>query len=206
MSNISSTMNNNKRPVKSKKYKLISETARDLFMRYGIKRVTVEEICETAGVSKMTFYKHFKNKLSLALFILNKECEEGKNRYKKIMDQDVPYSEKAKEIIQMKLESSEDISQKMLKDLMSSTIPEVAELMHRISQENLELVFDDMVSAQKKGEIRPDINPQFIIYMLGQMQEMAADEWVMSMYETVRALTSEITNFFFYGILSRKEE
>jgi len=199
-------MSNNKVPVKNKKYQLIIETARDLFMRYGIKRVTVEEICKTAGVSKMTFYKHFKNKLDLALFILNKEFEKGISRYKRIMDQDVPYSEKAKEIIQMKLEISDDISREMLKDLAASSIPEVAELMHRISQENLELFFDDMVSAQKKGEIRPDINPKLIIYMLGQMQEMAADEWVLSMYESPQTLISEITNFFFYGILSRKEE
>ena len=83
-------MSNNKVPVKNKKYQLIIETARDLFMRYGIKRVTVEEICKTAGVSKMTFYKHFKNKLDLALFILNKEFEKGISRYKRIMDQDVP--------------------------------------------------------------------------------------------------------------------
>ncbi len=199
-------MRNNKGPVKNKKYQLIIETARDLFMRYGIKRVTVEEICETAGVSKMTFYKHFNNKLDLALFILNKEFEEGINRYKRIMDQDIPYSKKAKEIIQMKLEISDDISREMLKDFAASSIPEVAELMHRISQENLELFFDDMVSAQKKGEIRPDINPKLIIYMLGQMQEMAADEWVLSMYESPQTLISEITNFFFYGILSRKEE
>jgi AcrR family transcriptional regulator len=185
---------------------LIIKTSRDLFMRYGIKRVTVEEICETAGVSKMTFYKHFKNKLDLVLFILDVEIEEGINRYKRIMDQDVPYSEKAKEIIQMKLESSKDISQEMLKDLMSSAIPEVAELMQRISQKNLKLIFDDMVSAQKKGEIRPDINPKFIIYMLGQMQEMAADERVLSMYESPQTLISEITNFFFYGILSKEEE
>lgn len=199
-------MSNNKGPVKNKKYQLIIETARDLFMRYGIKRVTVEEICETAGVSKMTFYKHFNNKLDLALVILNKEFKEGINRYKRIMDQDVPYSEKAKEIIQMKLEISDDISREMLKDLAASSIPEVSELIQKISQENLKLIFDDMVSAQKKGEIRPDINPQFIIYMLGQMQEMAADEQLMSMYESVRALTSEIINFFFYGILSREEE
>lgn len=203
---MSNFMRNNKGPVKNKKYQLIIETARDLFMRYGIKRVTVEEICETAGVSKMTFYKHFNNKLDLALFILNKEFEEGINRYKRIMDQDIPYSKKAKEIIQMKLEISDDISREMLKDFAASSIPEVAELMHRISQENLELFFDDMVSAQKKGEIRPDINPKLIIYMLGQMQEMAADEWVLSMYESPQTLISEITNFFFYGILSRKEE
>ena len=199
-------MNANKKTAGSKKYQSIIKTSRDLFMRYGIKRVTVEEICETAGVSKMTFYKHFKNKLDLALFILNREVKEGVNRYKRIMDQEVPYSEKAREIIRMKLESSEDVSQEMLKDLLSSSIPEVAELMSEISRKNFELFFNDMVAAQKKGEIRQDINPHFIIHILGLLQDMASDEKVLSMYESTRALTSEIINFFFYGILPRKEE
>ena len=135
-------MNNNKRPEKSKKRQLLIETARDLFMRYGIKRVTVEEICDRAGVSKMTFYKHFNNKLDLALFILNREFEEGINRYKRIMNQDAPYSEKAKEIIQMKLELSDDISPEMLKDLTASSIPEVSELIQKISRENFKIFLE----------------------------------------------------------------
>jgi AcrR family transcriptional regulator len=199
-------MNNNNRPTKSRKYELIIETARDLFMRYGIKRVTVKEICETAGVSKMTFYKHFKNKLDLALFILNREFEEGINRYKRIMDQDVPYSVKAKEIIKLKLESTEDISKEMLKEFYDSSIPEVAEMMQKIAQENFKLLLDDMIDAQKKGEIRQDINLHFIIHMLGQMQEMATDENLLNMYGSIQALASEFINFFFYGIISRKEE
>lgn len=199
-------MNDNGELDKNKKKQSIIKTSRDLFMRYGIKRVTVEEICETAGVSKMTFYKHFKNKLDLALFILNREVEEGVNRYKRIMDQDIPYSEKAKEIIRMKLESSEDVSQEMLQDLLSSSIPEVAALMSEISRKNFELFFNDMITAQNKGEIRQDINPHFIIHMLGLMQDMASDDKVLSMYESTRALTSEIINFFFYGILPRKKE
>jgi AcrR family transcriptional regulator len=198
-------MSKNRRPIKTKKYQLLIASARDLFMQYGIKRVTVEEICEKAGVSKMTFYKHFKNKLDLALFILNKEFEEGLKRYKRIMDRDVPYSEKAKEIIKLKLDSSEDIGEEILKDLMASSIPEVAEMMHKITKENFKLFFDDMVAAQKKGEIRKEINPHFIIAMLGKMQEMAAEEKVLRMYESPQALASEIVSFFFYGILSRKE-
>jgi len=192
--------------AKGKKYQALVENARNLFMRFGIKRVTVEEICETAGISKMTFYKHFNNKIDLALFILNHEFEVGMDRYKRIMDQDIPYSVKAKEIIRLKLESSEDIGQEMLKDLMANRIPQVAELMEKISRENFALFLNDMISAQEKGEIRTDINPHFIIAILGRMQEMAADENVLSMYESPQALTSEIINFFFYGILAREEE
>jgi AcrR family transcriptional regulator len=199
-------MTDKKRPAKSKKYELIIETAKNLFTRYGIKRVTIEEICETAGVSKMTFYKHFKNKIDLALFILNNIFEEGVDRYKRIMDQDIPYSEKAKEIIQLKLESTEDLSMEMLKDFYDRSIPEVAEMIQKISQENFRLLFDDLIAAQNNGEIRQDINLHFIIHMLGQMQEMATDEKLLSLYGSAQALASEFINFFFYGILSRKEE
>ncbi|MCJ7680605.1 MAG: TetR/AcrR family transcriptional regulator, partial [Candidatus Aminicenantes bacterium] len=119
-------MSSDNSPVTSKKYQLLIEAARDLFMRYGIKRVSVEEICTTAGVSKMTFYKHFSNKIELALFILNQRFEDGVLRYKSIMNRDVPFSEKAGEILKMKLELSEGISREMTKDILNSRIPEVA--------------------------------------------------------------------------------
>jgi len=199
-------MNDNKELAKNKKKQSILQASHDLFMRYGIKRVTVEEICETAGVSKMTFYKHFNNKLDLALFIINNIFEEGINRYKRIRDQDIPYSDKAKEIIKLKLESTEDISKEMLKDFYDRSMPEVTELIQKFSRENLKLLLDDMIAGQQKGDIRQDINPHFMIYMLGQMQKMSTDETLLSMYGSTQALASEFINFFFYGILPRKEK
>ena len=56
---------------KSKKLCQISQTAETLFKLYGIKRVTVEEICKKANVSKMTFYKYFRNKIELVKHIFN---------------------------------------------------------------------------------------------------------------------------------------
>ena len=40
----------------------ILRTAEDLFMQFGYGKVTVEEICRAAGVSKVTYYKYFKKK------------------------------------------------------------------------------------------------------------------------------------------------
>jgi len=192
--------------VKSKKHQQIIDTARDLFWHHGVRRVSVEEICQTAGVSKMTFYKYFKNKIDLILFILEKLYLEGTARYKGIMAQNIPYSEKVKEVIQMKLEITRDISQDMLKDWMQDSISEVAELMQRIQRENFQLFLDDMVAAQNKGEIRKDINPQFILYFLNKMREIAGDEQLISMYDSTQSLTAELVNFFFYGILTGQSE
>ncbi|NOZ62096.1 MAG: TetR/AcrR family transcriptional regulator, partial [Calditrichaeota bacterium] len=57
------------------------ETAQDLFFRYGIRRVTVEEICRTAGVSKMTFYKYFKNKIDLVKKLMEKIYDQALAEY-----------------------------------------------------------------------------------------------------------------------------
>ena len=49
----------------SAKREQIVRTGNLLFSKHGLRRVTVEEICREAGVSKMTFYKYFPNKLEL---------------------------------------------------------------------------------------------------------------------------------------------
>lgn len=199
-------MNEKKDLIKSKKRKQITETAHDLFMRHGIKRITIEEICRTAGVSKMTFYNYFDNKNDLAVFVLDSIFTKGENRYHDIMAQDLPYSEKVKDIIKMKLEASKDVSTEMLQDLWHNPVPEVADYMKKRTQLSLKLFLDDMIAAQNKGEIRQDINPHFILYFIGKMQEIATDEKIIHMYETVQDFTSEIINLFFYGILTREKE
>lgn len=199
-------MNEKKDSIKSKKHRLITETAYDLFMRHGIKRITIEEICRTSGVSKMTFYKYFDNKNDLAISVLDSIFTKAQKRYHDIMAQEAPFSEKVKGIIKLKLEASKDVSTELLHDLWQNPVPEVADYMKKRTQLSLKEFLDDMVLAQKKGEIRQNINPHFIIYFIAKMQEFAADEKIVNLYETVHDFTSEIINFFFYGILTREKE
>lgn len=199
-------MNEKKDMTKSKKLQQITETAHTLFMRHGIKRVTIEEICRTATVSKMTFYKYFDNKNDLAISVLDSIFTKAEKHYRNIMAQDGSFSEKVKDIIKLKLEASKDVSTEMLQDLWNNPVPEVANYMKKRTQLSLKLFLDDMIAAQNKGEIRQDINPHFILYFIGKMQEIATDEKIIHMYETVQDFTSEIINLFFYGILTREKE
>lgn len=192
--------------TKSKKLQQITETAHTLFMSHGIKRVTIEEICRTATVSKMTFYKYFDNKNDLAISVLDSIFTKAEKHYSNIMAQDGSFSEKVKDIIKLKLEASKDVSTEMLQDLWNNPVPEVANYMKKRTQLSLKLFLDDMIAAQNKGEIRQDINPHFILYFIGKMQEIATDEKIIHMYETVQDFTSEIINLFFYGILTREKE
>src|ERR1035437_8340045 len=93
-----------------KKILQILSTAEDLFQRFGFRRVTIEEICAKANVSKMTFYKYFPNKNELIKKILNswlKQVEQTINEFEGI---NIPFTEKIKKLLYLKEESIGKIS------------------------------------------------------------------------------------------------
>ena len=50
----------------------------NLFMRNGIKSMTMDDIAKSMGISKKTLYKHFKNKADLVYKVLEGYLEEEK--------------------------------------------------------------------------------------------------------------------------------
>ena len=54
----------------------IIEKSRGLFMKYGIKSVTMDDIATALGISKKTLYQHIKNKEDLLLELLEQMNQE----------------------------------------------------------------------------------------------------------------------------------
>ena len=180
------------------------ETARHLFKRYGMKRVTIEEICQTANVSKMTFYKFFKNKTDLARHLIDRMITENMSQYRAIMDQDIPFPEKVEKTIEMKLEQARDVSQEYFHDVTQAPDPQFAEFITGKQQEAFQEVLRDYLEAQKRGDLRKDMRPEFILYFLNHMVEMLTDERLVKLYDSPEDLIIELTKFFFYGIMPRE--
>ena len=189
--------------VKNTKLEKIVATAWALFWKFGIRRVSIEEICREAGVSKMTFYKHFSNKVQLVKSILQKMTAERTVRYKEIMNQDIPFPEKVKQSIEQKMGDTEDLSSEFFADIHKHFYPEIQDYLDKKLQEGVQLLFDDYVEAQKKGDVRSDIKPEFITYFLNHSIEMIRDDRLMALYDSPQEMILELTNFFFYGILPR---
>ena len=192
--------------IDDQKLKKILIAAKDLFWRHGFKRVTIEEVCREANVSKMTFYKHFKNKMELVKYLLNHIYEKGMKQYRDIMDSDIPFSEKVKKTLDLKMEQSQDISNEFMDDYIRHADPEMEKFLNQKLNDNLQMIFNDYVEAQKKGDLRKDIKPEFILYFLNHMPEMIKDKQLEKMYNNPQDMIMELTNFFFYGVLPRNNK
>ena len=182
----------------------IMEKAKELFWKHGISRVTVTEICREAGVSKMTFYRHFDSKVDLAKQAMKASTDEAWEKYTAIMSQDIPFADKMKQSVLLKFEGTKDISEELIRDIYKNPELGMMEFMQEMTQESMKRLIMDYIKAQENGEIRKDLNPQFIMYFMNQMGQMLSDPALAAMYPTPNDLIMELFNFFLYGIMPRE--
>lgn len=188
-------------PIENEKYKAIIKTSHDLFWKFGIRRVTIEEICREANVSKMTFYRFFSNKPEIARAVVSNLFDKMITDYRKLMDKDIPFEEKIKQQLLMKFEGTMEISPELIKDIYGDPSSELFKYWKLRSDEVLQLVSEDYSHAQKMGWIRKDIKIEYIIYMSNKASEIVSDEELQKLYPDLQSLIMEIANMFFYGIL-----
>lgn len=186
---------------KGKKYYDIITTAKDLFWKHGFKRVTVEEICTRSNVSKMTFYKYFKNKTELAIQIIKDMFDENIKKINELMLSDISFEEKMKLQVRMKLEATNDISEEFVKDVYGDNDSEVKKYWEKMANDAIDIVINHYREAQNKGWMRKDIKIDFIIYVINKFFEFVNDDYLISRYDTMQDLIIEINKFFLYGIL-----
>ena len=182
---------------------LILETGKVLFWKFGYKRVTIEEVCKEAGVSKMTYYKYFANKIELVKTIMDNILRVSLDKYKNIMASDIPYPEKVVALIHLKKDQIENMSSEFFKDYLQSGDPELISYLEQLSGESMQMFVDDFRKAQENGDIRQDLKIEFIMYVMNHLVEMAQEDALLNIYDEPQDLVMEITNFLFYGILNR---
>ena len=188
----------------SGKFEAIAAAAKSLFWKHGIRRVTIEEICQDAGVSKMTCYKYFSNKTAIAKYLIEDMFESGIKAYKEIYHSDISYEEKVKKMLDLKMSNSHEMSQELLDDIYKNQDEELSETIETIKKRMIGIYLDDIREAQKIKEIRDDVKPEFMLYFLNNLTEMLTDQRLVSIYSNPQQMISEVMTFFFYGIMPRK--
>lgn len=177
----------------SRKRDQLIQTGEALFVKHGMRRVTVEEICRQAGVSKPTFYKYFQNKAALARRIVALWIEECLQRIDVIDDADAPFPEKLKQILAIKQELATRPGPEFLEDL----IPLNIDLSHALRR-----VMRFLVKGQQEGDIRADIRPEVLMAAFNLLNSMQHDPGIRALYDDAETLATDVFKLFHYGALS----
>ena len=188
----------------NKKQKDILNTAKELFWKHGVSRITMEEISSKANVSKMTLYKYYSNKKELALAVLKSEVERSMKKFRDIINSDIPFEEKLERMFRLKMEGTTDISREFLSDIYQNPDLGLHIYVEEQAAEATKLFKSFLKESQKKGLIRQDLKIPFVVHYMNQMIQMVNDEKLLEHYNNPQELIMEMMRFMFYGLLPRK--
>jgi AcrR family transcriptional regulator len=183
------------------KYGRLMEKAEELFVNLGYKAVSMEEIAEAAGISKMTIYKHFASKedlfIEVVLSIMHKT-------YKVIEEEILKVPGTLKKIdylMQFNMTASKGYSIAFYKDCME--IPYIAKKLIEEKYKFSTMIFEKIIKdGMEKGEVRK-VNVNFITDMLIMLIDGFAGKFFdkINNQEDIEAVVKDFYDFLKYGLL-----
>jgi AcrR family transcriptional regulator len=187
------------------KQKKLMDTALALFQKSGFKSVTVEEICRTADVSKMTFYKHFRNKEDLVLQIIKHLYEGAIDEGKTILKSSKPHRERIADLLEWKIQMLDQFTPPMLLD-MKDFDPALMHFIQEKSSESLSLFEDFIRDGQKDGVFRENLNIGFLMHIFQILSNSFFSENLEQYFTSYEDYIREYLDFLFYGLADRESK
>jgi len=187
------------------KQKKLMDTALALFQKRGFKSVTVEEICRTADVSKMTFYKHFRNKEDLVLQIIKHLYEGAIDEGKTILKSSKPHRERIADLLEWKIQMLDQFTPPMLLD-MKDFDPALMHFIQEKSSESLSLFEDFIKDGQKDGVFRENLNIGFLMHIFQILSNSFFSENLEQYFTSYEDYIREYLDFLFYGLADRESK
>lgn len=140
----------------------IIETSGEIFLKYGIRSVTMLDIANNLGISKKTIYSHFKDKDEIVYYAVLSKLDLHKQ-----------------DIFNLKYQSSNVIEElvhfsRYLKDFVCAINPSVLNDMQKYYPDTWQLycnykkniftnhIIETLHQGIQEGYFRPDINPEII--------------------------------------------
>ena len=187
-----------------KKKQLILKAAQELFFRYGVRRVTVEEICKSAGVSKMTCYKYFTDKWDIARTMLDGVVDRGMAAFHDMTEEEGPFAAKVQGMLMQTTSQIHTVGQPFLEDMMQENSP-LHGYFREMQKKTRKLSVDFFMQAQKKGHIHSDVKMPVLLFMLDHLSDLLNHPDFVQIMPDIQQRASELAAFLFYGFARKPE-
>lgn len=184
------------------KKEIIISTANELFLKHGFKKITVDEICKTAHVSRKTYYTYFSNKEDVVKEVITKISDYGFQLYNEIFNNaSLTFAEKMEKGTLAKIELAKHWSMEFLTDFLNlEPESELSVLYRSISERSFNLLNDILTSAQRKGEIDDGLNLNYIMWLMQKQYQIIGEQELIKMFSSVEEMVKQMTQVFVHGI------
>ncbi len=190
--------------MEKKKQHIISESIQ-LFLKFGVKSLTMEDIARKLGISKKTLYAHVKDKEDLLLqaVVLFGKFED--KQLSEICSRGLNAIDESLEIKKWVLDMIQNIHPSVAYDI-EKFHPAVSKRMKTSRHENVyRSIFQNIVKGQKEGLYRSDINADILAKLyIGRMESIFDQELFPSSTYNVSDVYMEWFIYHIHGMATSK--
>ncbi len=188
----------------SVKEKIIEESI-VLFMKYGVRSVTMDDVAKHLGISKKTIYLHFKDKEEIILLSTSVYFEKEQRDMEEIENGTENAVEHLYNLSVCLRERLRNINSSVLFDLKKyykSAWDNYKKHKHDVIFNS---VFNNLKRGMAEGLFRNDINPEILAYLrMGEIELSFNKEYFPEDKFTLGEIHEQIFEHFTQGILSEK--
>ncbi len=184
--------------------KQLIKAARQLYLQYGIKSVTMQDISQQAGISKKTLYQVVSHKKELVYQVMDDFLQKERDFVEETFSASTNAIDDLFKITTFLSQYTKNLNPVVKFDLQKY-YPEAWELFKNHKNEFIyELMYDNMEKGIKQGLYRADINKDVIAKMYTEQIEIMLDPTLFppeqyNMFEVLKV----IQNHHIRGIASR---
>jgi AcrR family transcriptional regulator len=180
-------------------------TAFDLFLKYGIKSVSMDDISRKLGISKKTIYSVINTKDELIDDVLISHLQKDKCDIKSILDQSHDAIDEMVRITRHILTFISSMTPSIIYDLKKYH----PQAWNKIEKEHFsfiqQTIYNNLIRGQKEGLYRMDFDPRIIAMLYVNKSHAIVDEdrFPLDSFDKIK-LVKEMIFYHLHGIVSEK--
>lgn len=173
-----------------------------LFHRYGFSKVSVEEICRLAVVSKVTFYRYYRGKDGLILAILELIFSDMIRRSNELLDSERGLKEKFDRVIVMKQEFIDILGEELTQGFFEH--PTARAYYEKLSRESYASFRAFLIREQERGGINPELNIDLFMAILRELSGLISRKVLEDKCANFKEMVAQVNEILVYGLINRE--
>jgi len=188
----------------NKTHEIIKKVS-ELYNKYGIKSITMDDVSGQLGISKKTLYEHFSDKSELVLKVIEFISREREDQFCQYKKQAGNALEELLNIYRFYLQIMKEINPSFEFDL-KKYYPEIYSKLKQMRRDKmLEATLENLKKGKKEGLYRNEIREEIITRLQLLRVESLSDTDLFTQDELYsKEFVEEMFFYHLYGILSAK--